>query len=168
MKVCFCFWNVMRAKKVSEIIFKNWDVFDFISNHWRTQFCKIIFSRLKMSFLPSIFFDRYQSEHFSFCLSLLWSSTHEKVSSIPCDIPQSDFWLFSHFFGHQTTFFFDISGSFFHVRFWSNFCTFEKLRALLFWNEIKHVSIFEDHFRNFLARTIFSKNDSKSLIWHAA
>ena len=23
-KVCFCFWNMVRAKKVSELIFKNW------------------------------------------------------------------------------------------------------------------------------------------------
>ena len=81
MKVCFCFWNVMRAKKVSEIIFKNWDVFDFISNHWRTQFCKIIFSRLKMSFLPYIFFDRYQFEHFFLFISFLWSSIFLDKSS---------------------------------------------------------------------------------------
>ena len=40
-----------------------------------------------------------------FFLSFLWSSTHEKVSSIPCDIPQSDFDFFHTFLVTKLRFF---------------------------------------------------------------
>ena len=67
--------HMVHAKKVSEIVFQNGSVFDFISNQWRTHYNAIL----------------------QICLSFF----------------------------------------------------FAKLRASLVWNEIKHVSIFEDHFRNF-------------------
>ena len=40
MKFCFCFWNMVRAKKSFWNNLQKLSAFDFISNQWRTQFCR--------------------------------------------------------------------------------------------------------------------------------